>query len=42
MMNKRLNAFGEELGELLEFQKISIVEYAERIGTSPKNLIDVI
>ena len=42
MMNKRFNAFGEELGELLEFQNISINEYAERIGTSSKNLIDII
>lgn len=42
MMNKRLNSFGEQLGELLEFENISINEYAERIGTSPKNLIDVI
>lgn len=42
MMNKRLNEFGKELGELLEFQKISINDYAERIGTTPKNLIDII
>ena len=42
MMNKRLNDFGSELGELLEFQNISINEYAERIGTTPKNLIDII
>lgn len=41
-MSKRLNKFGEELGELLEFQNISIQEYAERIGTTPKNLIDII
>lgn len=41
-MNKRLNKFGIELGELLEFQNISINEYAERIGTTPKNLIDII
>lgn len=41
-MNKRMNKFGEELGELLEFQNISIQEYAERIGTTPKNLIDII
>ena len=41
-MNKRLNKFGEELGELLEFQNISINEYADRIGTTPKNLIDII
>lgn len=41
-MSKRLNKFGEELGELLEFQNISIQEYAERIGTTSKNLIDII
>ena len=41
-MNKRLNRFGEELGELLEFQNISIVDYADRIDTTPKNLIDII
>ena len=41
-MSKRLNKFGEELGELLDFQNISIQEYAERIGTTPKNLIDII
>ena len=37
-----MNKFGEELGRLLEFQNISINEYAERIGTTPKNLIDII
>ena len=42
IINKRLNKFGEELGELLEFQNISISDYAERIGTTPKNLIDII
>ena len=41
-MSNRLNKFGEELGELLEYQNISINEYAERIGTTPKNLIDII
>ena len=41
-MNKRLNKFGEELGELLDFQNISVHEYAERIGTTSKNLIDII
>ena len=41
-MSERLNKFGEELGELLEFQHISIQEYAERIGTTSKNLIDII
>lgn len=38
----RLNKFGEELKELLEFQNISINDYAERIGTTSKNLIDII
>lgn len=41
-MSKRLNRFGKELGELLEFQNIGINEYAERVGTTPKNLIDII
>ena len=38
----RLNKFGEELKELLDFQNISINDYAERIGTTSKNLIDII
>ena len=42
MSNERLNKFGKELGELLEFQNISINDYAERIGTTSKNLIDII
>ena len=43
MMNKdRKNIFGEELGELLEAWNISINDYAERIDTTPKNLIDII
>ncbi|MBO6195190.1 MAG: hypothetical protein J6O56_02445 [Bacilli bacterium] len=42
MINKRLNSFGEELGELLEFQNINVNEYAERVGTTSKNLIDII
>ena len=41
-MSERMNKFGVELGELLEYQNISINEYAERIGTTPKNLIDII
>lgn len=41
-MNERLNLFGKQLGELLEFKNISVKEYAERIGTTPKNLIDII
>jgi len=41
-MTNRLNKFGKELGELLEFQNISINDYADRIGTTSKNLIDII
>ena len=41
-MTERLNKFGKELGELLEFQNISINDYADRIGTTSKNLIDII
>ena len=36
------NKFGKELGEYLEFAKISNKDFAERIGTTPKNLIDII
>ena len=42
MMNKRLNKFGEELGRFLDFYNISINSFADRIGTTPKNLIDII
>ena len=41
-MNKRLNKFGEMLGEFLSDCNISINEYAYRINTTPKNLIDII
>ena len=41
-MNKRENKFGEELREILEFQNIGISEYAERVGTTSKNLIDIL
>ena len=41
-MSERLNKFGIELGELLKYQNISINDYAERIGTTSKNLIDII
>ncbi len=37
-----MNKFGSELGEFLEFKNISQKEFAYRIGTSPKNLIDII
>ena len=41
-MSKRLNSFGEELGRFLNYYNISNNEFAERIGTTPKNLIDII
>lgn len=41
-MNKRLNKFGKELGRFLDFYNISINDFAERIDTTPKNLIDII
>lgn len=41
-MNNRLNKFGIELGRFLEYFNISIKEFAERIDTTPKNLIDII
>ena len=37
-----LNKFGKQLGEFLECKNISIKEFAERIGTTSKNLIDII
>ena len=37
-----MNKFGKELGEYLEFANINNNEFAERIGTTPKNLIDII
>lgn len=42
MKNKRLNDFGEELGRFLDYYNISINDFAERIDTTPKNLIDII
>ena len=42
MTNKRLNKFGTMLGEFLEETNMSINEYAYRIETTPKNLIDII
>ena len=42
MMSKRLNKFGKELGRFLDFYNISINDFAERIDTTPKNLIDII
>ena len=41
-MNNRLNKFGQELGEFLEYKNISINDFADRIGTTPKNLIDIL
>lgn len=37
-----MNKFGSELGEFLEFNNISDKDFAERIGTSTKNLNDII
>lgn len=37
-----MNKFGKQLGEFLEFSNISIKEFAERIDTSAKNVIDII
>ena len=37
-----MNRFGKELGEYLNFNNISDKEFAERIGTTPKNLNDII
>ena len=37
-----MNKFGKELGEFLEFSNISVKEFAERINTTSKNLIDII
>lgn len=36
------NKFGEQLGRFLEFNNISVNEFAERVGTTPKNMIDII
>ncbi len=37
-----MNKFGKELGKFLEFNNISIKEFADRIDTTPKNLNDLI
>ena len=37
-----MNKFGRQLGEFLDFKKISKREFAERINTTSKNLIDII
>lgn len=37
-----MNKFGCELKEFLDFQNISIKEFASRIDTTPKNLIDIL
>ena len=42
MENNRLNKFGKELGRFLDYYNISINEFAERIDTTPKNLIEII
>ncbi len=36
------NKFGEQLGKFLNFSNISINEFAERVGTTPKNMIDIV
>lgn len=41
-MSKRLNDFGKELGRFLDYYNISINDFANRIDTTPKNLIDII
>lgn len=37
-----MNKFGKQLDEFLKFKNISNKEFAERINTTPKNLIDII
>ena len=37
-----MNKFGKELGGFLEYKNISIKEFADRINTTSKNLIDII
>ena len=41
-MNSRLNRFGKELGRFIDFYNINMNEFAMRIGTTSKNLIDII
>lgn len=38
----RKNKFGELLGKYLDFYNISINEFAERVDSTPKNIIDII
>ena len=38
----RKNKFGLQLKEYLDFNNISNVDFADRIGTTSKNLIDII
>ena len=37
-----MNKFGKYLKEYLDFKNISIKEFAYRIGTTPKNLSEII
>ena len=37
-----MNKFGKELKKYLEFYNISQKEFADRINTTPKNLIDIL
>src|SRR5574344_2309966 len=37
-----MNKFGKELEDYLIFNNISLKEFADRIGTTSKNLIDII
>ena len=37
-----MNKFGMQLGDFLAYKNISINEFADRINTTPKNLIDII
>ena len=37
-----MNKFGKQLGEFLEYKNISIKEFAERVNTTSKNMIDII
>ena len=40
--NSMMNKFGKELGEFLNYKNISIKEFAGRLNTTSKNLIDII
>ena len=37
-----MNEFGKQLGEFLEYKNVSVKEFAERVNTTPKNMIDII